>query len=421
MDKLPVLVAAGGAGWEARAVEQLARGGPDVVLLKRCVDLPDLLASASTGLARVALISAALPGLDVDSVAQLHQHGLGLLLVDDCSRRDPAEQARLRRLGAATVLDPEDLDDVVGAVQAAGALVDAGQEEPSRVAAGGAPDHRDGGSGPGALDAVWGAGGAPGRTTVAVGLAAELAARDRAVLLLDADPYGGAVAQHLGVLDEVSGLLAAARLANAGSLVVPRLRSLARNVGDRLGVLTGLPRADRWAEVRPTAFADILELARGLAGHVVVDCGFSLERGPADGFEGSGPARNGMTVAAVEQADEVLEVGTADPVGLARLASGLVEAHDVAPGVRLRVVVNRARSSLGWGEREVRDMVEGFVPPADVHFLPDDRAAADRALMAGRSLVETGDSPLRRGLADVTDAVLGEQRGRGRRRRRARG
>ena len=35
-------------------------------------------------------------------------------------------------------------------------------------------------------------------------------------LLLDADPYGGAVAQHLAVLDDASGLLAAARLANAG-------------------------------------------------------------------------------------------------------------------------------------------------------------------------------------------------------------
>jgi MinD-like ATPase involved in chromosome partitioning or flagellar assembly len=408
MDKLPVLVAAAGAAWEARAVEQLARGGPDVVLLKRCVDLPDLLASASTGTARVALVSAALPGLDVDSVAQLHKHGLGLLLVDDSAHRDPGEQARLRRLGATTVLDPTDLDDVAAAVRAAGTVLDPDQEEHSRPEAGDEPDDPGSGPGPGTLVAVWGPGGAPGRT--------ELASRDRPALLLDADPYGGAVAQHLGVLDEVSGLLAAARLANAGSLDAPRLRSLARAV-DRLSVLTGLPRADRWAEVRPAAFADILELARGLAGHVVVDCGFSLERGPADGFEGAGPARNGMTVAAVEQADEVLVVGTADPVGLARLARGLVEAHDLAPGVRLRVVVNRGRSSLGWGEREVRDMVEQFVSPADLHFLPEDRAAADRALMAGRSLVETGDSPLRRGLAAVADAVLGEPPGRRRRRR----
>ena len=88
-------------------------------------------------------------------------------------------------------------------------------------------------------------------------------------------------------------------------------------------------------------------------------------------------------------------MGAADPVGLARLARGLVELRDLVPGVRPRVVVNRTRPSLGWSDREIRGMVEGFVTPADVHFLPDDRAAADRALMAGRSLVEAGDSALR--------------------------
>ncbi len=70
---------------------------------------------------------------------------------------------------------------------------------------------------------VWGPAGAPGRTTVAVGLASEIAAAGHECLLLDVDAYGGAVAQHLGVLDEVSGLLAAARAANAGQLDEDRL------------------------------------------------------------------------------------------------------------------------------------------------------------------------------------------------------
>ena len=65
--------------------------------------------------------------------------------------------------------------------------------------------------------AVWGPAGAPGRTTVATGLAAVLATRGP-TMLVDADPYGGSVAQVLGVLDEVSGLLAAARLAGSGTL-----------------------------------------------------------------------------------------------------------------------------------------------------------------------------------------------------------
>ncbi len=249
--------------------------------------------------------------------------------------------------------------------------------------------------------AVWGPAGAPGRTTVAVGLAAEVAAAGHEVLLLDVDAYGGAVGQHLGVLDEVSGLLAAARSANNGELDDARLTGLARQVGDGFRVLTGLPRPDRWQEVRASAFEDVLERASRVADLAVLDVGFSLEGEPPDPFGPTAPQRNQMTLAALAVADEVLVVGSADPVGLARLARGLVELRDVVPGVRPRVVVNRMRASLGWSDREIRGMVEGFVTPVGVHFLPDDRAAADRALMAGRSLVETGESALRAAMREV--------------------
>ena len=36
--------------------------------------------------------------------------------------------------------------------------------------------------------------------------------------VVDADPYGGTVSQQLGIMDEVSGLLSAARLATTGAL-----------------------------------------------------------------------------------------------------------------------------------------------------------------------------------------------------------
>ena len=75
--------------------------------------------------------------------------------------------------------------------------------------------------------AVWGPAGAPGRTTVAAGVAAELARRRVRTVLVDADPYGGAVAQQLGVLDEVSGLLSAARV-TAGGMLAERFGSVQR-------------------------------------------------------------------------------------------------------------------------------------------------------------------------------------------------
>ena len=155
--------------------------------------------------------------------------------------------------------------------------------------------------------AVWGPAGAPGRTTVAMAVAAELAARRRRTTLVDADPYGGAVAQQLGVLDEVSGLLAAARLAGSGALEA-RFGSVQRAVGEHLTVVTGLPRPDRWVEVRAGAVEHLLEVAAA-HGDVVVDTGFALESDPGGEF-GARPPRNQTTLAALAQADEVVVVGS---------------------------------------------------------------------------------------------------------------
>lgn len=224
-------------------------------------------------------------------------------------------------------------------------------------------------------------------------------------MLVDADPYGGTVAQHLGMLEEVSGLLAAARVANAGRLDERGLAQLCRTVGDGLRVLTGLPRADRWVEVRPAAFEELLRQARRLADCVVVDLGFSLEE-DGDPFAAA-PRRNGMTLQTLEEADELVVVGAADPVGLARLARGLAEVAERWPELPTVVAVNRVRPSLGWAEQDVRGMVEGFHRRARVRFVPEDRDTGDRALMAGRSAVELGDSPLRRAVRAVTDTLAG--------------
>ena len=236
---------------------------------------------------------------------------------------------------------------------------------------------------------MWGPAGAPGRTTVATALAACLAA-SRRTTLVDVDPYGGSVAQVLGVLDEVSGLLAAARLAGAGMLE-ERFSSVQRALDPRLTVVTGLPRPDRWAEVRSGTVELLLETA-ARHGHVVVDTGFSLEQ---DGDLGGRPGRHQMTLAALDVADEVVVVGNADPVGLSRLARGLVELRESHPTTPTRVVVNRMRPTLGWSERDVAQMVAGFATPVGLHFLPEDRAAVDRALVTGRTLLETdAGSPL---------------------------
>jgi MinD-like ATPase involved in chromosome partitioning or flagellar assembly len=173
-----------------------------------------------------------------------------------------------------------------------------------------------------------------------------------------------------------------------------------------LRVLTGLPRPDRWTELRPQAVAELLAVARRLDDLVVVDCGFSLPSRTVDPFA-DGPDRDETTGLALEDADVVVAVGTADPVGLTRLARALPELLEWSPGAELHVVVNRMRASLGWSSDEVATLVAGVAPRAHVSFLPEDRAATDRALVSGRTIAECGDSALRRGLAGLTDRVAG--------------
>jgi len=393
-DVVVVLILASGAAWESRALALLDRE-PGVVVLRRCVDVPDLLAAATAGQADVAVVALEAPGLDQAAVDHLRRFQVRPVAVVPA---DLAEGQALRaaRAGVTVTVGDDELDLLAAAVRADDPTSAADTVVPGPLAVDGpAPAG-------GRVVAVWGPTGAPGRTTVAVSVAAELAARGRRTTLVDADPYGGAVAQQLGVLDEVSGLLAAARLA-AGGVLEARFGTVQRAVGDHLTLVTGLPRADRWVEVRAGAVEHLLEVAAA-DGDVVVDTGFSLETDPSGEF-GSRPPRNQMTLAAVAEADEVVVVGSADPVGLSRLARALVEVREVTEGAPVRVVVNRMRPTLGWSEKDVAGMVEGFTRLAGLHFLPDDRPTVDRALVAGRTLSEVGESPLGRAVGEVVDAL----------------
>jgi MinD-like ATPase involved in chromosome partitioning or flagellar assembly len=390
------LLVSTGAAWESRALAALTEH-PGVVVLKRCVDIDDLLAAASAGQAQVAVLGAELAGLDGPVVDQLRQYGVRAVAV---APDDDVARARAHRIGIDAVVAGDRIDDLADAVvRDPGPALSAAPTLPPTPAA-----QPEAAPLSGRVIAVWGPGGAPGRTTLATALAAELARRRLTTVLVDADPYGGAVAQQLGVLDEVSGLLSAARLVASGA-IDERFATVQRRLSDHLLVITGLPRPDRWVEVRPGALAAIVERARGEA-QVVIDTGFSLEQDPVADV-GVRPERNGLTVEALEAADEILLVGSADPVGLARLARAVTEAHEVLAAPALRLVVNRMRPTLGWRESDVVAMLAGFGRSIGVHFLPDDQPAVDRALVAGRTLVESGESPLTRAVAGLVDAMAG--------------
>lgn len=399
---LVVLVVASGATWESMALTIL-NGDPGIVVLKRCVDLDDLLATASSGQAQAAVVGLETPGFDAPAVEHLRGAGVRTVAVAD---GPVSEAARMRanRIGIGSVLGDASLADLPALLATEERPVQGGASSGWPTGPVAAPESKgttEGGTG--RKFVVWGPAGAPGRSTLAAGIAAEIARRATAVVLIDADPYGGTLAQQLGVLDEASGLLAAARLSATGGLD-EHFTSTARGLGAHLSLVSGLPRADRWVELRHGAVADLIETATG-RGHVVVDVGFSLEQEPGADIGGR-PGRHHATLAALSLADEVVVVGSADPVGLSRLARGLVEVREHLPSTPVRVVINRMRATLGWSEQDIAAMISGFVRPGGLHFLPNDTEAVDRALVTGRTLLECGESPLVRSLTAVVDGLL---------------
>lgn len=390
-----VLCAVQGAAEAAlvQAVESDAR----LAVTRRCADMVELLAAAEAGLGRLALVSAELDGLDREAVAALHHGGLRVVCVADQSR--PWLTDRLAACGADLVVPPP--DDVAAArdvVERAGALLEAGVPDhvPDWVAGPVVPPRR------GRLVAVWGPTGAPGRTTLAVNLAAEAAALGRSTLLVDADTYGGAVAQVVGLLDEAPGIAAAARAAAAGTLDVATLARLAPPAAQGLRVLTGIARADRWPELSAAALDALWPVARSLVDLTVVDTGFGLERDEVLSYDTRAPQRNAATLSTLAAADVVVTVGAADPVGVARLVRGLADLAELGLDAARLVVVNRLRASATGRDphRAVADSLARYAGVAEALVVPDDRTACDAALLTGRTLRECAPgSPARKAIA----------------------
>jgi MinD-like ATPase involved in chromosome partitioning or flagellar assembly len=312
------------------------------------------------------------------------------------------ERAHAGQLGLHEVLDSattwHELD----------ALISGGVPVPSRLGDLGEPRGLSS-----AMITVWGPAGAPGRTTMAVNIAAELAASGHTVALVDADPYGGAVAPSLGLLDEAPGFASACRLAGADALDRAELERIAQRYSApraSFDVFTGLVGPSRWPELARDRVLAALEAMRSRFEYVVVDVGFSLEHDEELLSDQFAPRRNAATFAALAAADRVVAVGLADPVGLSRLLRGHGELLDLVDAERIDVVVNRVRTSaLGIdAHAQVRQTLRRFAGLGDATLLPHDGRAADAAILTARTLRDSAPrSPLRLALrAYVDERVL---------------
>ena len=384
---------------ETRVVEAVG-ARPSLSIARRCADLAEAVAAAAAGVGAVAIVSDQ-PHLTRSAVAQIEGHGV--VVVGLARSEDEADH--LRAIGVrATVAAASDQAALGAALEEA---LESAMDAVSSPAQAALPGPVDEPRREGTLIAVWGPTGAPGRTTIAANLAAELAALGHGTLLVDADTYGGAVAQACGMADEAPGLAAAARTAQHGVLDASRLARHALALAPRLSVLTGITRPERWTELPAAALDEVWSAARALADVTVVDCGFGLDRDEDLAYDTAAPQRNGATLGVLTAATDVIAVGTAEPLGIQRLVHGLDRLRDVT-ALEPVVVVNRVRAEVVGPrpEEAVADALLRFARVPRVWPVPWDPRACDAAVLAGTLLVEQAPrSRARRAIAALAASV----------------
>lgn len=251
----------------------------------------------------------------------------------------------------------------------------------------------------GRVIAVWGPHGSPGRSTIAVQLAVELSRAGRHTALVDADSVAPSLAVQLGLGDEAPGLAAACRRAELGVLdpaELSRLSSPLETSGGTLEVLGGLNRPSRWPELSAARMRTTLAACRSWVQETVVDVAADFDEDD-DPLEPGAPTRSAATAATLLEADAVIAVLSADPVGVSRFLRAHAELRHMIGGTPVTIVANRVRPGpLGIDARgQLRRTLDRFAGIEEVAFIPEDQRSADAAALHARAISDVSPrSPL---------------------------
>lgn len=364
MKPIPVIVAAAdSASWPA----SLSVPGSAALVLKRVADLIDLHSSTAVLRPQMVLVDIDLPGAaasDFGSLAALGCQALAVGAGDDSRHRDVAASWGVALIDAAPAALAEQL------------------RRPDHVSPHEPPRRR------GRVIAVCGPAGAPGVSTVAANLAAELPGDP---VLIDADPAAAAQAFIFGARAEPSGLLAALARSGAGVIDADSWRACLVEAPGGVRLATGTADAAALA-----GFADgllaVTDASRDTAAATVLDCG-----------SGELP---GWGSKAVADADCVVVVAAPTALGIHRLTRWWSLHRPVLSGevvLAWNRVGGSGTSALG-ADPVVRLREASALAGAGVGFavLPeDDVAAAAMNRRPGPLAVVAADSALRAAVRDL--------------------
>jgi MinD-like ATPase involved in chromosome partitioning or flagellar assembly len=343
----------------------------------------EVVASVHDGVELVAMLDAARPDVAIVSGSTRY---LGYGVLTDCDARGVrvvaavGSDAERRYATGIGLYDLVDGDAPWSAFEQA--IAGGGAAPPSEPERGGRAT----------VVAVWGPAGSPGRTTLAIAIASEIAAAGFSVALCDVDTHGASVAPALGLTDEAPGFAAACRLAGADSLSRSELERIGQRYrgGDGFWVLTGIGQPSRWPELSADRVRSTIEECRSWVDYVVLDTASSLENDEEISSDLFAPRRNAATLTALQEADHVVAVGAADPIGLARFLRAHGDLADVVTTDTVTVVANKVRgSAIGLNPSgQVTQTLARFAGIDDAVLVPWDQPGLDAAVLGGVTLRE---------------------------------
>lgn len=233
---------------------------------------------------------------------------------------------------------------------------------------------------------VAGPSGGVGVTEVAIGIAGWLADRGLKVVLVDGDRSGASLAQRLD-LAPYPNLATALDLFDHSPTDLATSLQTVEGVG--ISVLAGIPAVADLPSFRPRQLAELITHLAGAWDVVVTDAGRWTGRDSA------------FPESLISEATRLVGVGTASPVGLARLIDWMAEVARVR-NEGVDVVINRSPRER-FRRAELVEELSRAIRPRSLALLPNDDAVEHAAWNGGL----VGRGRFGRGLDAWLSASLG--------------
>lgn len=256
----------------------------------------------------------------------------------------------------------------------------------------------------------WGPLGSTGKTSMAINVAFELANAANRVLLIDLDTYAPSIETQLNLIDHPAGLAAACRLASQDRLTEAEILRLSQTVqisNNNLSVMTGISSPARWPEISPDKIDTLLDVAANYFDFIILDVASEIldsVQQPISGIE-----RNAATIAALQNSNIVLTLGSGDPIGIRRYILARQELKSLRLDADIFAVINRVRTgAIGHKPKvQISDTLMRFASIEVDAFVPDEPATFDQCIRESIPLaIAKRKSAARQSISAITKRLI---------------